>query len=44
MIAIKAKELKTVWLWLMAIDYGDGVARLTYKVGSKFIQTVIHLN
>lgn len=36
--------LRIVHLWLVAIDYGDGKAYLTYKVGSKFLETVIHFN
>ena len=44
MTTVKLKDLATTWLWLIAIDYGDGVVRLTYKAGSKFLETVIHLN
>jgi len=44
MIAIKVKDLEATRLWLIAIDYGDGVARLTYKVGKGFLVSVIHFN
>ena len=36
--------LKMAWLWLMAVDWGDGRIYLTYKVGNKFLETVIHFN
>jgi len=44
MTTVKLKDLATTWLWLFAIDYGDGKAYLTYKVGSKFLKSVIHFN
>lgn len=44
MITIEVKDLKTTWLWLMAVDWGDGKVYLTYKAGGEFVKSEIHLN